>query len=331
MSINKHAYDTAVCGSVILSKLQTEIRKAFVMGSLHTLSFKQTPLSESVTIALVEGGNAEADSISFFSQPLPVVHEGQTFLAVDVRNFGYWKGPQHVFSVRNTIEYSWHLKRACLTAAWNNDQVQRLRDVSDLPMMAYASLISQSIARRFALDPVEKDKVAAICAYFYLCLFTDEQEFDEMAGTRIKAKIIRSIRTSEKIVSDTLTDNNTIHGIGALCTIIKEKLNNPALKDLNPGLLVQVVSRTWMGVSSEEIVGVGLEHVPTWMMVVYSSMSSQTYRRTTLAKLVQELDKKGIGQSYVQAIEMILGGKEAVLEEIIGLGPRVFEDYSSNF
>lgn len=316
MSINETAYDTTACGSYRYNTIVSNLQKASLMGGMNAIEVRLDEHTKPFVMLLMQGGNVAADSVAFFKHPVFLnpasEHDDQEDrLCVDIREFGKWLAPQQTFVVRNGPEYTWSLKRAILNKLWVEGKVNALRDISILPVSVYASLISESIARRFALDPAEQMKIAVLSAFFYYCLFTDnslsEDELNRTAGN-----IARATKVPADKVFALLEGVPTLHSLDDLCTIIAQKVGNISLENLNVGTLFAVCCGTWFGTNARENMAVGLEHIPTWLMIVSASLESATYKRSTLTKISMRFDKNNAGNALSRSLEHLLGGKNAI-------------------
>lgn len=328
MSVNLTAYDTTAY-SFNQTRLDEELRKGLYTSGFHAVQVSLEQFVDPFSIYLVEGGNSAADSIQFFRHPFLLRKNDQMkedVLVLDVRSFGKYSAPHAQFAIRNGIEYVWHLKRTILNQVWIDGRVEVLRDLSSLPMVVYAALISQTISRRFALDPAEQMSVAALAAYFYLSLFTDEEEFSEHERPLIYKKIADATKVPVNNVSKVLEGLPCLHGLPALCDAIKMRVGNVALDNFNIGTLLAVTTNTWYGTNAQDVLGVGLEHIPTWLMIVEASLSSATFKRSTLAKISQQYDKGDAGKNLRRSIEVLIGGNKAVTS-----GGKPLEEYGTFF
>ena len=160
MALNQTAYDTTACASFNMTSVISEVERSGVLGAgLLKVSAGQqeTPFS----LMAIQGGNSFADNVPYFRHPMLVSHtlghEHQPhLLAVDVREFGKWNAPEQQFSVRDGLQYSWALRRAVLNHLWLDSRPELFRDRSTIPADTYAALISETVARKFALHPGEQ-------------------------------------------------------------------------------------------------------------------------------------------------------------------------------
>ena len=316
MAIYETAYDTTGCGGVSYTTIVKDLKKARLTGGYNRVNVKLNEHDEPFVMNIIEGGNFAVDTIPFFKHPVFVnvsndENEIQEVVTIDVREFGRYNSPQSRFIVRNGTEYTWALKRAILNELWVKGEINRLRDISPICIATYIALISECISLRFALDAGEKITIEILCGLFYHCLFTN-QDLSEDDLNRCVGSIGRATRIPAQKIYDVIGDIRMIDSIESLCTTICSKVNNVALSNLNAGTLFAACCGNWFGTNSREILAVGLEHIPTWIMIVSASLESATYRRSTLTKISTRFDKDRAGINFSRALSDLLGGPSAI-------------------
>jgi hypothetical protein len=317
MPIFKSAYDTTVCSGYRLKETIDKLKAGAVTGAFMQRSFKLDNFDQEIKMALVEGGNTNADVVPYFNHPLFIKDENSSTstMFIDARNFGKWYAPQQKFIVRNYPEYSWQICRAALNHIWMYERADLLKDISIIPASVYAALISESVSRKFALDAGEQAIVAVVACYFYYCLFTDERNFDETEFNKVAGNIARATKVSAVKVFDIIEGLKVISDLSELCEVLKVKTNSIRLVDFNIGVLLAIASGTWFGTNARENLGVALEHPPTWLMICYASLTEATYKRSTLAKVVERFTKGGTGNDFIKSMDSLLS-KHKLLENV---------------
>ena len=309
------AYHTTACSGYRYTKLIEDVTKANLATKLGSITVDSNFLEHKFDIKMIRGGNANEDTITFFNHPI-FIKDGTNPLVpvIDVRSFGKYNRLNDEFIARNKPEYSWAVKRAILNKLWVDGGYDALRDLSTIPLSVFSNLISESISRRFSLDLKEKLTISILSSFFYYCLFTNNL-IDEDKLNRIVGNITRANFMPASLVYDTISDLKTISSIEELCDVIKTKVNNQALNELNKGTFITIVSGNWIGTNARENLAVGLEHMPTWILIVAASLESATYKRSTLSKISQIYNKKGVGENFLRALNQTIGGKDAVSDK----------------
>ena len=288
--IYKTAYETTACKGFMLNRTMDALRTASVFGGLRTL--------ESDNVCQLQASNDPATAeVPAFSHPLVFVDANKVERIVfDARTYGRWDQQKHEFVITNQPEYALNLLRAELNAIWTFDRVEPLRDFSPIPMSVYAALISESIARRFALNPREQYMLAITAAIFYAGLFMDNAELDERDKTRVAAVVARATKANAEEVFAVLDEHKRIpQDVAEFCTMAMEVSESVRLDTLNPGLLFAIVGGTWYGTNAKEAIAVALEHPPTWISILVSALGERGYRNSTVAKTAERFAGRAAG------------------------------------
>lgn len=317
MSIFRTAYDTVGAAGYRLKEIEDKLKVGHVSRSFSHKEFKLSNFDETFQLEMIEGGNMNADNIPYFNHPVFVRDPDSKRMIgyVDARNYGKWYQPQMTFIIRNHPEYNWHLLRGILNHIWLQERVELLRDVSTLPAGVYAALFSESITRKYALDPNEQAIISVVACYFYYSLFTDDKTFDEMEFNKITGKIAQITKVPATKVFEILDEVHPIHGLEALCEVIKEKTKSVRLVEFNVGVLLAIISGNWYGTNARENLAVALEHIPTWLLICYASINEATFKRSIIAKLVERFAKGNAGSTFVKSMNNILDYPSVLAEQ----------------
>lgn len=304
-------HDTQIGSAVSISELRHKIEHAKAMGRVH---YETLPIGIDGTngkLYLIEGGNVESDIIGYFNQPIITFNKGDDDLeaVIDVRKFGTYDTKQFLFRVRNHAEYEWHINRALLSMYWVSQRVNALRDISAIAVAVYSQLISQTISRKYALDLGDQFKIGIISAFHYYCLFESE-DLDESEKNRLMGRIARELHIPAQKVVEVLADIDHIDGIPDLCNTIKSSLGTVRLDEFTPGILCELVRSCWFGTDSYEHVVVGLEHIPTWLCIIYSCLTQTSYKRTGITQILDRVAKGAPGESFVKSMKRVLNSEE---------------------
>jgi hypothetical protein len=308
MSVFKNPYETTVCGAYRITPIQEALVKALSSGALRRLTWDPPQWDGEYDFALVQGGDAFSDVVPYFSHPLLVtLPTGRKTLCLDVRPFGKWVAPQARFVVRNQPEYHWTAMRGALQWLWLTQRPALLQDVSPLPATVYAKLVSECIARKFVLEPAERLAVQILAAYYYHCHFSDEKAFTDVERERLYAKLVKATRAPAQMVVKLVEDLPVLGLLEDFCRACQEKCTSGRLESFNAGILVAITTGNWFGTNARENLGVALEHMPTWFMIVYASLTEESFKRSVLAKMVQDQTKGDAKDQFLKGLNGLLG------------------------
>jgi hypothetical protein len=304
MTIFKTAYDTTACAGAVLKRTTDAINVALAYGQLRT--------SEIYPVELVEGGDSSVDAIPAFAHPLLVAstHSPEVSkIYMDARSFGKYDSAQRQFVIRNTIEYKLALHRAGLNNVWVKQSPTLLRDISQLPMSVYASWLSESIARRYALDPREQMDLSILAGIFYSSLFMENDHQTEDSKMRVVNSISRALRVRAQDVLAVMEKVTYVDNVHGFCSAAYAVTGSVRLKELNAGVLYTIVGQTWFGTNAKEIIAVALEHPPTWLAILMAASDERTFKNSGIAKITERAMGRDGGKDYLRQVLSLLSFK----------------------
>ena len=287
--IFKTAYDTTACSGFVLKRTVEAVQAANVYGDLG--------MADNSSIKMVAGGRPMTDEIPAFAHPFVFIDSNKHNQVVfDGRAVGRWDPQKYEFVVTNKVEYGLALYRAKLTDIWVNQRVETLRDFSHLPMSVFAAWISESVGRRFALDPREQFELSIIAAVYYCSLFIADERFEEKDKVRIGSIVARAVRAKPEDVFMVLDQMETVpRSVQEFCTLAANLPRSVRLKDFNAGLLFAIMGGTWFGANAKEMVAVALEHPPTWIAILLSALNERSFKNATVAKTAERIAGRASG------------------------------------
>jgi hypothetical protein len=305
MAIRRSAYETTACSGFRMDKTVLAVQTAYTNGQVNTIN--------GGLVCALEGGYSVSDAVPAFAHPLVFMIEGVSgkheHVAFDARPFGRFDTHQNTFILRNSIEHRLEQFRAKLNGIWITENPSLLRDISPLPMSIYASWISESIGRRFSLDPKEQMVLSILAAVLYNSNFESggEVELDERNKLRLTNAITRSLRIQGQEVMNILDKVSVINSVTEFCRFASDITESIRLKELNPGLLFTILKGTWYGgVNPAELVAVATEHPPTWLAILMAAFSERSYKNSGITKITERNGAHSGGQEYVRAITRLV-------------------------
>lgn len=299
MSVFATAYQTAVCKSHVMKKTIEAVETAHVDGSLE---------------CIVEGvwcvyGRSNFDEIiPSYAHPLQIKDRNKhDILVSDMRTFGVWDSNKYEFRIRNQTDYNLQLYRTKLNYLWLVQDINILRDISTVPVNIFASWISESVSRKYGLDAMEQYRLAIASAILYYSNFNHDNHVDDREKLRLATVITRNIRVKAEDVLELLDRVPVFTSVEDFCEKVADLTGSIRLQDLNLGMLVTILGSTWFGgINSQEIVGVALEHPPTWISILLAAYTDRSFHNSAIGKLTDRQMNKNEGERFVRAIKHTL-------------------------
>jgi len=304
MTIYHTAYDTTQCEGFGpgVNKTQQQMQAAIAMGAL---------IYASPDMLLVYDGDNYRNAIAGFTHPMRVSNKpsqekgDRQALAIDVRPFGSWSRNQNKFVVRDESQMIMALLRLRLSSIWLTEERSYLRNVSPIPIKMFASWIMESLANKFALEPLERMNVSILAGVLYLSNFSDTTELDENERTRLAASLSRDLAIDVKEILPVVDQYPSLAGVDAFCKAASA-MCGVRLAELNRGLLYASLGGSWFGYNFKEVLAVALEHPPTWLAIVYTAGTDRSYRNTRLFKTFENNSRGGTDDLFKNSLKRLV-------------------------
>lgn len=290
MTIFFTAYDTTACLGTRVDKIEQSIKEAVINGWLEsTLDFHAIKQVST---------NPDLELVPAFAHPLIVDNK----TVIDVRQFGGWDKAQMKFTVRSMTEYKLLEHRAALTDVWKDGSQALLRDFSGMPMAVYSIWLSESISRRFGLDPREQLFLQILAGIYYYTLFIDNNKIEEHDKLAISSSVVKNLKVAATDVFTVLDKIEKLSDIKSFCAEAYNVTESIRLKDLNAGVLFSIIGGTWYGVNARELVAVATEHPPTWLAILLASFEERTYKNSYITNITERRMFSDSAKTYSRAI-----------------------------
>lgn len=215
-------------------------------------------------------------------------------------------------TIRNKDEFDFHSLRARLTHYGLTNHFADLAAVGNFPMQVFVTWLSETITRRFAIDPMAQQKTQSIIAIYYISLFKDAHELVKLSDSsiaRYTQLISRLFRLNADVVLALFRELPPLTTVHDLISALKKYGGSDRYEQLNIGILYTIVGSAWWGAQSKEILAVALEHPPTWIALVATVLTATNYRKTDLALKAERVNKQEAGNDYLRGLYRLPGLK----------------------
>lgn len=318
MTIRASAYDTAAC--------QGYNTQAIV----HALEDYGTrnwgfPTDEQTNV-LVLKQDSDATVPSFF-YPMIIdlvkiktiggnTHSSKLATVSDIRAFISIDPATKAERIKSVDEYEFAVLRSVLNNIWINSDDKYigsgsdyLRNLSDLPLPIYASLLSEIIANKLNLDMSDQHMLYILAGIFYLSNFTNEEP-DEKDKIKLIATLNRQLKVNPATIQQVLSVTSYINSLTDFCVAAKELLDPVRLQHINTGLVVSMLGGVWWGMMEREVPAVALEHPPTFIAMLYRATQSRGYKNTRIMKIAERsMYKRQVEQFSMVIRQMLMDSK----------------------
>lgn len=269
--------------------------------------------NEDIKMAVLTGTYADEKDLPLFEHPL--VFDGirnDKYVAVDIRKY-VRESNEDVLTTRDIVKdgagYEFNILRGLLTVDFLNHDFGTMRQCYSGIAMSYAATIATLLNVYIKLNPDEIVALEIGCAYFASTLFVDEKDIIELSDN-LMARVSNfrfSLPTTRTTVTKILENVQiTSQDLEGLISVIKQVLPEEKATLINDTVLANLLSNAWFGPGGSETLVIGLEHMPTWVAVVYASLGHMSYKKARLTAIFNKYNKSIDAKDYVKEIQHYL-------------------------
>jgi hypothetical protein len=231
----------------------------------------------------------------------PIVNLEHKWIALDLRPYVKVSDTREDYEVKNESEYTLALHRFVLSGLWYTGKQSSLYALK-LGHFAFASWISDNLTRKFGLDLHNQLQLRILSFIYYSHLFNDDFTADDFTKLVIRGKEDVLI---PQLIEEVQLKVSKLENIDDFCEACYAVTNNIRLKGLDYNVLVNILGTNWMGNNGKEMVLLATEHPPTWLSLVYASLTSRSFKKNYVTSVVDKLDKRGKGEEFINALSAL--------------------------
>lgn len=195
-------------------------------------------------------------------------------------------------------------------------QRRTLLNMSSLPLKLFIHYIGDSLINRMGIDVQYKERIKVILACYYVAQFaeydfTNETNLMDIArrlNSVISVDAVYILRFLKEMVDIDFTS------INGLVSTLQKNVDSARLDGLNSGLLITHLGGIWFGFNAAQHVAVALEHPPTWMAMIYASLTTPQGSNGMYEFIRRNKTFKEGAKSYVETMDRYLKGHDVDMQ-----------------
>lgn len=291
-------YDTLACSRHRISPILASIKSEEASGVL-----RKSPVGGGRNkILLVTQDNK---SVPPFAHPIItkdlILTRGDSYAAViDAR--GVTRINRETGVLMPTSDFIFAENRAFLSlVAWAEGNSRDLLTLGDLPMRVFSAILSENVGRRDNLTPETIEYLRVVAAYFYIGLHYDSLPVDEVSIGGYSRVISRAVSIPIPVVESIIKEMPHLTDLERYTVVISTSGVSERLSRYNAGMLINWLGGMWFGPNAAEVAAVALEHPPTFVAMLYSSVIDNSFRKTMMRQITDRIDRKGeLGATFIK-------------------------------
>lgn len=282
-------FDTTPCAGHVIKDIISALSRALAMNELE-----QAKTAKGATVDGVFTVPSYVKAVAPFFHPIAFEYNKKPVVVIDTR--AYLKTAQTGESrIVVPNEYNFLLTRAILTRVWMSGQQADFLQIADFPARIFTRWIPEAIVRRLGLDPMHQASLVALSGLFFFSQFGLPME-----TVAVAQRIARLTRVPFDMVHNTI-DGLDMENVTSVTFTewVRERIVTPRTEPFNPGLFYASIGSAWFGAAGREVAGVAAEYPPYLFAMIYAGLLERSYRNTPLNKIVEQVDRQGMGKQYL--------------------------------
>lgn len=220
-------------------------------------------------------------------------------LMTSVRDYSSSKLP-----IRDVPKFQAMVLHAAMALAWANNDVNKVRDVSDYPFVVFSWWMAETIVKRYTLDGNAQLKLIALSAIWYQSNFVEfnRENADNRYKTELVSVITRTIGIRLPELADLVDKWPVIYSINDFVDAVKDIIDTPKLADMNASTFVSTIAGSWIGPIGREQIVVAVEYPPQWVTLCVQAASDRGYKVAKLTQIAERSSFRKYLGSFAQNV-----------------------------
>lgn len=291
-------YQTTYGEMVNTSKLVKDLVKYLASTRNTNLNYEFQNTSE-CKLVFILGIDQEEKDLPLWEHPLVLKDlNNNNVVAVDLRKF-VKKIDEQPMSVTEIIKdpssVNFLIVNALTTMDYVDGNFGYFRDYTKAMATSFSYVVSHLVNSIVGLNPVEKVYVEIVLAHYVNMLLSDTSDKSDLVPSLIAriSNMKLSIPVNKKSVEVVMGKiNHDVSDIDDLMDNIKIVLPEEKRTLIDVNALINVISNIWYGPGNSETIVISLEHLPTWLTLVYTSIADKGFKRTRLAMMLDKFSRQ---------------------------------------
>lgn len=294
-------YQTTICGMYTkLDQLLSKVRRAAL-----ELPFPEvkTPADYTLDNAHFVTPRQEHEEIPNFTQYVNIGEPNHPNLLIDGRQYMKYDIKTGLFKLVSVNDWSFQCVRLALNLKLLTSDETMFSRMGDLPAKVFHRWVSGALITKYNLGLESQMALYVIAAYYYYAMCNSElRPADFEARSQFAPIVSRITGVPPDFVLDVIEQVGKLENGTDLIVAMSTKSRQERTGELKFSDLFLLLSNSWFGANSRENVGVALEHLPTYIAMLYMGIADRSYRRTVITQRAESLAR---GQELKQFTDIV--------------------------
>lgn len=242
------------------------------------------------------------EDINKFTQIVNIGDHKEPKLVVDARLYKKIEQRTGIPRILQQNEWQFQYIRMALNIKLLREGPDFLHRLGDIPVKVFYNWISGILTQKYNLPPESTQAIWVICAVYYFAMQDDELMEPGQERDRLIPIISRLTYIPAGFITDVIDTLGSLRGAGDLAYEISTNGRSIRMGKLKFSDLQLLVSPSWFGTASRENVGVALEHMPTYITLIYMALADRSYRKTVLSQKVEMVSRSDDASRFINLV-----------------------------
>lgn len=219
-----------------------------------------------------------------FTQYVNIGDSKNPILAIDGR--AYMRANPHTSEIKiiGSNDWRYQIVRMALNLKQFKESESFYMGIGDIPIKVFSRWISGILTNRYNLTIESQMAISVISVLYYLAMINPNlrirSDLREIELTRICQTTGIDVDFADSIVSNI----ENLSNLEDLAVAISQHSLQERTGNLKAQDLIMVLGNSWFGINSRENIAIALEHLPSFVSLVHSALTTSLYKRTSLAQ-----------------------------------------------
>ncbi len=292
-------YETMICRNQQVDKIINQLKRAEIDLPLPEV---ETPGGKTIKNFLFVTPNDEHSDVNSFTQFVNLGTDQEPKLVLDGRPFMRLDRRTGTYRLTAENDYMFHCIRGALTLQLMSGDTSAIRRFGDVPATTFVRWITLALAQRFNLDLGIQLKMSVVCAYYYFGMMDEEVATDAEARLKLANIVARITRVDLKTVMEVSDSIKSLKTFDDLAKTLSQDIGSIRMGALKYADVYTLIASSFIGVNYRENVGVALEHLPTFIAMVYMALVDRSYRKSVIAQRAESSARPNELRSFTDLV-----------------------------
>lgn len=281
-------YQTTICSMYNkLDQLVSKVKRASLDLEYPVV---KTPADYTLDNAHFVTPRQEHEEIPTFTQYINIGEPNKPNLLIDSRQYMKYNDKTGLYVINGVNDWSFQCIRMALNLQLLKADETIFSRLGDIPAKVFHRWVSGALITKYNLPIQSQMAMFVISAYYFYAMCNYElQEADHTSRTEFAPIISRITGVPPDFVLDVIETVGPLKNASDLAHAMSTCSLQERTGVLKFGDLFLLLSNSWQGINKRENVGVALEHMPTYIAMVYMAIADRSYRQTVITQRVDSV------------------------------------------